>query len=193
MGLDPYKITEEINRKNAKDLMRVQKICRYTGKMTVEYPSAVIKAQEGKTPAVAQKKIGSGAWSPAFPVGKAREEDDEEEDQLKKKDNSDRERGNSVTVGGAVNVLSRIVWYYPAGLIQGGGGIVQDGGGGGGAGYPDYPNGGGAGGPAEVVLPPHFGELFNPAAVEVVQFQSPPTMTIRRTMTMTTTSDDDDE
>ena len=69
VGLEPYNITEEINRENAKDLMRVAKNIRIW-KMVFEYPSAIIKAQEGKTPAVAQKKIGSGAWGTAFPVEK---------------------------------------------------------------------------------------------------------------------------
>ena len=64
--------------------MRVAKKDKYTGKLIIDYPFEVKKVQEGKTPAVAQKKIGSGAWTPAYPQGVTSEQDDEEES--KKKD-----------------------------------------------------------------------------------------------------------
>jgi hypothetical protein len=113
-GLEPYQITEEINRKNARDLMRVSKKDRATGKYSIEYPFEVKKAQEkkvqeGKTPVVAQKKIGSGAWTPAFPQGEASEADDDDDDDdhdfepppIKKKGNRVGNRGvrNPVWMG----------------------------------------------------------------------------------------------
>ena len=79
-GAEPYQITEEINRKNARDLMRVER------RLVTTYPLAVKKAQEGKIPSVAQKKIGSGAWTPAFPQGETKDQDDDD------RKNDDRKR-----------------------------------------------------------------------------------------------------
>ena len=84
-GAEPYQITEEINRKNARDLMRVCE--RINNNLVLTYPLAVKKAQEGKIPSVAQKKIGSGAWTSAFPQGETKDQDDDDRknDDRKKK------------------------------------------------------------------------------------------------------------
>ena len=84
-GLEPYQITEEINRENAISLMRVAKTDSH-GKMVFEYPSAKKKPEEGKTPILAQKKIGSGVWGTAFPPGKVISVEDDDEVERKKKE-----------------------------------------------------------------------------------------------------------
>ena len=84
-GLEPYQITEEINRENAISLMRVAKTDLH-GKMVFEYPSAKKKPEEGKTPILAQKKIGSGVWGTAFPPGKVISVEDDDEVERKKKE-----------------------------------------------------------------------------------------------------------
>ena len=54
-GLEPYQITEEINRENAISLMRVAKTDSH-GKMVFEYPSAKKKPEEGENSYIGSKK-----------------------------------------------------------------------------------------------------------------------------------------